>query len=327
MTKQIFSSLTFVILRQLSDGDFHSGEELARSLGYSRSSIWEALRNVDLLGIELYRVRGRGYRLAEPLSLLNTKQLTRELGVHSPWRIELVDMLPSTNTALLERAQYEDIHGQALVAELQTAGRGRLGRSWIAALGGSLTFSLGWRFSQGVAALSGLSLAIGVALVRALGAYTDQVQLKWPNDLLARNRKLGGILIEVNGDALGPSTAVIGIGINLHLTQTIRDKIDAPMIDLAELCAPPPARNKLLAAMLLELGKALEAYNKNGFTPFREEWHQHHALQNKQVNLRSPRGTIAQGKLIGVDHDAALLLDTPTGRQRYLSGELTLRTN
>ena len=130
----------------------------------------------------------------------------------------MVDQIGSTSTELLRRAQRRDIHGSVLAAEWQSAGRGRRGKSWTAVAGGSLTFSIGWRYEQGAGYLAGLSLAVGVAVVRALEAEgLPGVELKWPNDLVYKHLKVGGILVELNGDALGPSTVVVGVGLNVRL--------------------------------------------------------------------------------------------------------------
>ena len=164
----------------------------------------------------------------------------------------------------MRRAQRRDVHRTALAAEWQTAGRGRRGRTWTAVAGGSLTFSLGWKFEQGAGFLAGLSLAVGVAVVRALESegFKD-VALKWPNDLIHRHLKVGGILIELNGDALGPTTTVIGVGLNVRLPPSARKDIPVPVTDLASVAgrkAPPIDRNRLLAALLAELAAVLDLY-------------------------------------------------------------------
>src|SRR5690349_8979828 len=185
------------VLRMLADGEFHSGETLARALGVSRGTVSNAVRALSASGMDVYRVKARGYRLAEAVSLLDAAAITRHAGPASNrFHVEVLDVVDSTNTLLLRRAAGGARAGSVIAAEWQPAGRGRMDREWHAAIGGALTFSVLWRFSQGAAALAGLSLAVGVALSRAvanLGA--SDVQLKWPNDLLWRERKLGGVLI------------------------------------------------------------------------------------------------------------------------------------
>ena len=243
--------------------------------------------------------------------------------------IEVVDEIASTSTELLRRAQRKDIHATVLAAEWQTAGRGRRGRKWAAVAGGSLTFSIGWRFDQGAGYLAGLSLAVGVAVIRALEAEgLPGVELKWPNDLIYRHLKVGGILVELNGDALGPSTVVVGVGLNVRLPATVKRDIDQPVSDLTAVAgrgAAPIDRNRLLARVVAELASAFTAYADTGFPPFAAEWQRRHAYQGKPVNLLLPDGASVKGTVAGVDSAGALVLADGPRRARFLSGEISLR--
>ena len=321
------NALTFQALRLLADGEFRSGEEMARALGVSRASVWNALHGLDAAGVDLYRIRGRGYKLAAPLALLDHAIVARHLGAHAPrFAIEVLDVAESTNTLLLQRAQRGAPARTVIAAEWQTHGRGRRGRAWHSALGAALTFSLSWRFQQGVGFLAGLSLAVGVAASRALSSLgVRDAALKWPNDVLWRGRKLAGILIEVHGDMLGPSAAVIGIGLNCRLPDALRERIDQPATDLAEASGALPDRNRALAVMLLELERMLLTFSEDGFAPMRDEWHRHHVHQARTVQLVLPDGSAIDGVAAGVAEDGSLLLDTRSGRRRFHSGEVTLR--
>lgn len=318
---------TFDLLRLLSDASFHSGTALARELGATRAAVQLALRELEQLGLGLVCARGRGYRLAEAYEFLNEAALRCGLGAHAhEFRLELLDVCASTNTLLLERARSGAPSGSVLACELQSAGRGRRGNSWQSGLGGSLTFSLLWRFDQGAADLSGLSLAAGVAVARALAATgAADVQLKWPNDLLHAGRKLGGILIELHGGGLGASAAVIGIGLNVRLHASLRDAIAQAVTDVASISGQLPRRNRLLAATLIELAQVLEQFSAHGFAPLRQEWMVRHAHQGRSVTLSSGDGGTVTGKAVGVAEDGALLLETARGIERYVSGELSLR--
>jgi BirA family biotin operon repressor/biotin-[acetyl-CoA-carboxylase] ligase len=320
-------ALTFGLLRRLADGEFHSGTQLAAELGLSRARIWQVVRRCATQGVEVYRVPGRGYRLPAPLSMLNAAAIDRALGdAHHAWQVQLVDTAASTNTHLMQTALAADIHRTVVVAEMQTAGRGRLGRHWQSGLGASLTFSVGWRFAQGAGALGGLSLAVGVALVRAMKALGAQdVQLKWPNDLLHAGRKLGGILIEMQGDALGPSTVVIGVGLNVAFPPALVAQIDQPATDLVHAGIATRDRNLMFATLLRELGHALDEFAQEGFAAFRAEWQRNHAFQDAVVVLTRSGGTTLRGTAHGVDSQGALLLDTPQGREHVLSGDISLR--
>jgi BirA family biotin operon repressor/biotin-[acetyl-CoA-carboxylase] ligase len=320
-------SIRFDLLRLLSDAKLRSGSVLARELGATPAAVRLALRELESLGLGLVRVRGRGYRLAEPYDCLDAAAVRAQLGAQAHlFRLELLDACASTNTLLLERARGGAPLGSVIACELQSAGRGRRGNSWQSGLGGSLTFSLLWRFAQGAAGLSGLSLAAGVAVARALAAAgVEDVQLKWPNDLLHAGRKLGGILIELHGDAAGPSAAVIGIGLNLRLPASLRDAIAQAVTDVASISNEVPQRNRLLAATLIELAQVLEQFAGHGFAPLRQEWTARHAHQGKAVTLSSGDGNKVAGRAAGVAEDGALLVETARGVERFVSGELSLR--
>jgi len=319
--------LTWNVLERLVDGEFHSGETLARSLEVSRASVWNAIRDLEATGIEVYKVHGRGYRLSFPVTLLDRAAVERHLGTNAGrFALDIRHEVPSTNTLLLERAADGASSGTVLAAEWQAGGRGRLGRAWHAGVGEALTFSLLWRFTRGAGALSGLSLAVGVALARALAAAgAGGVALKWPNDIVRDDAKLAGILTELAGDALGPTAAVIGIGLNVRLSEATRARIGQPATDLESACGAVPDRNRLLAAVLVELGRVLDAFAKDGFAPLRAEWQRCHAHQGKRVALLMPDGTEQSGHARGVAEDGSFLLETRAGVKRYHSGEVTLR--
>ena len=256
--------------------------------------------------------------------------------------VRVVAETGSTNSDLLRDAATLP-SGSVLAAEHQTSGRGRRGRTWIAPPGGSLAFSLLWKFERDAAALPGLSLAVGVAVARALercgtaqtGAETQaasRVLLKWPNDLLVQQHggfaKLGGILIELAAAEAGRTPAVIGIGINIALGDAARD-IDQRVTDLAALGREETPRNAVLAFLLEELLIVLRTFERAGFAPLAAEWNARHAFNGKRVLLSSEHGPHAEGIALGADADGALLLDTGQGVagrvERIVSGEVSLR--
>ena len=216
--------------------------------------------------------------------------------------------------------------GSVIAAEWQTEGRGRRGRVWHATPGASLTFSLLWRFQQGAAALSGLSLAVGVAVARTLARLgVEGVGLKWPNDVMWHGCKLAGMLIEMQGEVTGPSAAVIGLGMNCRLPDALRDRIDQPVTDLAQIAGAAIDRNRLLAMLLIDLDRVLENFARAGFAPLRAEWQAQHVYQGRPVRLTLPDAGIIDGVASGVDEDGALLLETAGGVRRIHSGEVSLR--
>ena len=332
MTTGIVNTRTWQLLELLADGEFHSGEVLATRLGVSRASVFNALADVANFGVVLQRIRGRGYRLARPWQRLDKDEISRWLGEEAgQFEIEILPQAASSNTLLLQRAALAVANGGApsgsvLAVELQTAGRGRMGRTWHSGLGSSLTFSLLWRFDCGLNALSGLSLAAGVAQMRALKRLGAQgVQLKWPNDILTPQGKLGGVLIEAHGDMLGPSAVVIGIGLNCFLPDDLSRRIDQPASALDEVCAAMPTRNQLLAILLQELAAVLQQFGQSGFSALRNEWQQYHIHQDRPVQLHMPDGSVVSGVARGVSDSGELCLETEQGMRRFNSGEVGVR--
>jgi BirA family biotin operon repressor/biotin-[acetyl-CoA-carboxylase] ligase len=361
----VLTPIGFSLLRQLSDGAFHSGEDLAAKVGLTRARVSQVLKQAETAGLSLERIRGRGYRLLAAPDFLDAAAVRLALaefgarvakpGAPAPKpqpvvedeyafnvadrppvdftppaiAVEVVDQIDSTSSELLRRNQRRDIHGALLAAEWQNAGRGRRGRTWTAVAGGSLTFSMGWRFEQGAGFLAGLSLAVGVAVARALEKEGFAgIELKWPNDLIFRHHKLGGILVELNGDALGPSTVVVGVGLNVRLPREAKRDIAQAVTDLAAVAgrgAPPVDRNRLLARLTVELASMLTLYAGGGFAAFAAEWQQRHAYQGKPVKLILPDGAAVKGTVAGVDASGALVLADGPRRSRFLSGEISLR--
>ena len=319
--------LTFSILRLLSDGQFHSGEGLARQLDISRASVWNALKSIDDVGVSVHKVRGRGYCLAEPIQWVNKQLVLDALGQKSDiFDIEVYDVLASTNSLLMQKVNQDAKHGSCVVAELQTQGRGRRGRTWHADLGGALTFSLLWRFNHGAGGLSGLSLAIGVAILRALREIgLTNVALKWPNDVLHQYRKLAGILIELQGDVLGPSAVVIGIGLNLRLTDRTKESVDQAIGDIYSITGEIFDRNLLLATLLIHLADVLVLFESKGFSALREEWLASHAYQDRPVRMLMPGGEIQDGHVVDVSEDGSLIVNTRFGPKNFTNGEISLR--
>lgn len=317
------------VLRQLNAETFVSGDELGQCLGVSRATIHNRLNGLADLGLVVQRVPGRGYRLAHPVSWLDAELLAASLGP-AGFQVRLLDRVGSTNSLLLEWAQAGCEHRTLLATEWQTRGRGRRGRDWLAPLGGGLAFSLLWRFQQRpLAELGGLSLAVGVALARAVedlaeAAPVGGLGLKWPNDVLCQGAKLAGILIEVQGDALGPATTVIGIGLNVHLSRTARASLDQPVTDLADLLGYTPDRNRVLTQVARRLDVTLGQFEAEGFAPLRQEWQSRNVHQGCPVRIAGYQTDVV-GHVLGVDTDGALLLDTQAGVRRILSGEVSLR--
>lgn len=326
------NKLAFPILAVLADGKFHSGEALAQRFGVTRATVYNAIQSVEALGITVFSVRGRGYRLPKAVTLLDVDAIVQACGEYASWfHVQVLAQVDSTNRYLMQESARGIAHGTCVAAHIQTAGRGRRGRTWLSQLGGSLTFSLLWRFQCGAAGLSGLSLVVGLALVRALHSLgLAEIQLKWPNDLLVQHQgqwhKLGGILIELQGDMEGPSAAVIGIGLNLEIASEMRQNIDQPVLGMNALSAQALDPNVLLGRCLSQLAIHLTQFAEQGFAYFQHEWTAVHAFHQQPVNLLLANGQTVPGQVLGVAEEGSLLVETAAGQQRFNAGEISVRS-
>lgn len=317
----------FPILRRLSDGAFHSGQALAIEFQLSRASVFNVLNQAEAMGLTIHAVRGRGYRIPQPVEWLDGGVAATHLDdVSQAYDVRILDSVDSTNSALITAALNGAPDGTVLCAEHQHAGKGRRGRSWHAALGGSLTFSVLWRFDRGLQAMAGLSLAVGLAVARAVNRHSlHPARLKWPNDVLVGYRKLAGILVEVQGDMDGAAFAVVGIGLNVRLNEAQRDAIDQAVVDLAEM-GVMIGRNQLLADCLQELHAVMTTFRQHGFAALRAEWMALDAYAGKDVALLLPNTRGVQGVAAGVDDTGAFLLrDQHAVLNAYNGGEISLR--
>lgn len=312
------------LLRLLADGAFHSGTALGTALGISRTAVWKALDGIATLGIDIERAPRRGYRVPGGIDLHDGERIRAALA--PPARtllaeLQVVTVTESTNEVAKGFAPTPG-RGSCCLAEYQTGGRGRLGRTWVSPFARNLYCSLAWEFDGGIAALEGLSLAVGVAVRRALaGLGAADVRLKWPNDLLRDGRKLGGILVEVTGDPEGRCRAVIGIGVNVAMPAAATDAIDQPWSDLAGLGV---SRDALAAAVLTELLPLLRDFPATGFAAHRAEWEasDHYRDRLVAISIGSNR---REGIARGVNERGALALECADGWQWFSGGEVSLR--
>jgi BirA family transcriptional regulator, biotin operon repressor / biotin---[acetyl-CoA-carboxylase] ligase len=319
--------LLFPVLRRLSDGAFHSGQDLAREFQISRASIFNVLNQAETMGLTIHAVRGRGYRVPSPVEWLDETVVATHLGETSRvYDVRMHDSVDSTNNALMKAALMGAPDGTVICAEHQQAGKGRRGRQWHAVLGGSLTFSVLCRFDKGLQALVGLSLAVGMAIAQAVNRHSrHQAKLKWPNDVLVDYRKLAGILVEVQGDMDGEAFAVVGIGLNVRLGDAQRDAVDQAVVDLAEM-GVTVGRNQLLAVCLQELHTTLSVFRQAGFAALRENWMALDAYADRAVVLQLPDARGVQGVASGVDATGAFLLrDHEDEIHAYSGGDISLR--
>lgn len=316
------------LLTILADGHFHSGESLGQSLGISRAAVWKHLQALKGRGIEIHSVPGKGYRLTDSIELLSEPQIRAALSPLARARLrglELCQRIDSTNSELRRRAA--DLpSGVVCLAEEQSAGRGRHNRAWSSPYARNLYLSLLWRFDAGPDALSGLSLAVGVAVLRALVQMgASGIGLKWPNDLLWRGAKCAGILIEMSGESCGNCSVVIGIGVNVDMPEELGAAIDQPWIDLKTICERRVSRNRLAGAIISQLIEVLDEFEAAGIAPLMEEWRQRDVVCGEPVVIATAHGEEA-GIARGIDPSGALLVEGGNGIKRYRSGDVSLRT-
>lgn len=321
-------STRYQLISLLSDGQFHSGATLGQQLGIGRSAIWKHVQALDSRGLDVFSVRGKGYKLASPIELLDYEKIRSQLTSHALARLDYIDILDevdSTNDYLKARLNFLNPgRGHACMAEMQSAGRGRRGRRWISPYGTNLYLSLGWHLDQLNSAIGGLSLATAVAVVRALTtAGIKGLGLKWPNDIFLNDGKLAGILIDLVGESGGSYRVVIGIGVNTRLPHTAAREIDQPWSDLVSV-GMQVDRNYIASMILNELVDALEVFSVKGLDAFIDDWMQFDMIATKHVQLHQGEQLIS-GVAKGIDANGALLIEYNGSVKSFHAGEVSVR--
>jgi len=319
------------VFQRLDDREFRSGEALAAELHVTRAAVWKAVEQLRELGVALDAQTNKGYRLAAGIGALDAERIEAQLPAQVRTRIDALRVewtIESTNTSLLESPPPPAGRAAVVLAEHQTGGRGRRGRSWIAPPGGAICLSVAWQYADLPADLSAVSLVVGLSVVAALDELgIGGAQLKWPNDVVTDSGKLGGILLEMRAEAGGPVHLVIGIGLNVLLDESARAAVGATgnvADDLHAHRQPAPDRNAVVAALLSRLVPALEEFPRQGLTPHLVHWNERDALRDHEVRVEN-LGEVTRGMARGIDAHGALLVETPGGLQRFISGEVSVR--
>lgn len=307
------------LLKLLKDGRFHSGQALGAALGISRSAVWKQLQNLESdLNLSIHKVRGRGYQLAAPLELLELDQLAA-----GPWPVTVHHSIDSTNAEALRSIERGVTAPFVIVAERQTAGRGRRGRKWVSPFAENIYYSLVLRMDGGMRQLEGLSLVVGLAVLSALrGLGISNAGLKWPNDVLVANKKIAGILLELVGDPADVCHVVLGIGINVNMK--LAKEVDQAWTSLALESGAAINRNVLVSALNESLLKYLELHEAMGFSAIQAEWEQNHLWQGREVSLIAGVHQV-DGTVIGIDQQGALRMSVDGEEKVFSGGELSLR--
>ena len=314
------------LIKQLALGEFVSGQLIGEQLGISRAAISKHVRGLNEMGLDIFRVTGKGYRLAKPLVLLDKAEIIRQISPDSV--VPIVDVhgiIDSTNSYLQRRIPHQVKQGQVCVAEYQDAGRGRRGRQWVSPFGSHIYMSMYWCLEQGISAAMGLSVVTALAVSDAIKkCYQVDVELKWPNDIYVGGKKLAGILIDLEGQALEASHSVIGIGVNINMPVQAAENIDQPWTDLQSNTAIKIDRNQLLASIISCLQVRLKQHKESGIVTMLDDWFKHDVYLNKPVKLiTGEKETL--GICRGINNQGALLLEVDGQVKPIYGGEVSLR--
>jgi len=314
----------------LKDGEFHSGEQLGKTLGVTRSAVWKLIKQLSTWDLEIESVTNKGYRIPGGLTLLSKEKILSFLSFDQQARlekIEILDNIPSTNDYLLHSLQARPNKNYACFAEKQTHGKGRRGRTWIAPFAKNIYLSVLWRFPQDPSALSGLSLAIAVSIIETLKHYTttQELGIKWPNDVLYKNHKLAGILVELAGESNDNCSAVIGVGLNVDMPNASHQYITQPWADLQNMTQTIVDRNEVAGLLLSHLVNTLILFQNQGFHAFTEKWQTLDLTLGKPISLTNSASEKLQGIGRGINEQGHFLLETPCGIKSFSSGEVSIR--
>ncbi|NWB88853.1 bifunctional biotin--[acetyl-CoA-carboxylase] ligase/biotin operon repressor BirA [Pseudomonas gingeri] len=311
------------LLKLLKDGRFHSGQALGAALGVSRSAVWKQLQQLEAeFGLVIHKVRGRGYQLANPLVLLGEQEIVAAKPSPS-WPVHVYDTIDSTNAEALRLMEKGAAAPFIVVAERQTAGRGRRGRHWVSPFAENIYYSLLLRIEGGMRQLEGLSLVVGLAVLSALRELgIARAGLKWPNDVLVDNKKIAGILLELVGDPADVCHVVLGVGINVNMQ--VAEQVDQLWTSARLETGRSIDRNELIASLGEKLRFYLEWHQSSGFAAIQAEWEQNHLWQGRKVALVAGVSQV-EGIVLGIDQQGALRLQVDGVEKVFSGGELSLR--
>ena len=323
------SDLHGIILEILQDGEFHMKKSFGAGLAISSDQIDEVLHELQASGLVLISPEGLGYRLSDSVELLSRTAIFDYLSTVDPrpnCRLKILSVVDSTNRYAREQAANHASSGLVVLAEKQTAGRGRRGKVWVSPLASNIYMSVVWDFSGAGDTLKGLSLAIGVAVRRALLKLgVADIKLKWPNDVFVNGKKLGGILLEMIGDPSAECSVIVGIGINVLMSESSAEAIDQDWTDLQKASSVTISRNELVACLITETFEVLGNFQRTGFSVYRAEWQSADLLKNQSGTISKDRESVS-GIVLGVDNSGSLRMRLSDGEeQRFIGGELSLR--
>ncbi|MFV1982632.1 MAG: bifunctional biotin--[acetyl-CoA-carboxylase] ligase/biotin operon repressor BirA [Thiohalomonadales bacterium] len=321
------------LFKILSDGQFHSGTDLGAQLFCSRSAIWKAINALKKdYSVTIYSVRGRGYCLSNSIELLDVDLIKNSLSDNSRKIINKMDVffnIDSTNDYLIAETKlnkYNKSICQVCLAEFQSKGKGRRGKTWVSPMSGNLYCSLSWNFNKSFQELAGLSIAISVGIARMLEQMGVQgIELKWPNDILWQGKKLLGVLLEMHGETSGPCTTIIGIGLNFNMSNSNVD-INQPWCDLNSILKKLPSRNEFSAKVIDNLITTIQLFESGGLAVFLESWNYYDVIQDKPIVIQKS-DSFEHGVARGIDYTGALLVEQNGKVTPLYSGDVSIRLN
>ena len=319
------------LLKILADGKYHSGADIGQQLNVSRAAIWKVIQKLEsTLGLSIYAVKGKGYRLQQPLELLSKDTIIKNVSNKTAEALKQFDVLfdvDSTNRYLTNKSIEGATSPYLVLAEQQTKGQGRRGRDWVSPFGVNLYLSLLWRFQVGPAQLGCLGLVIAVALVHALGKLgIKDAGVKWPNDIYWQDKKLAGILLEMRGEVSGPSAVVIGVGANIAMpidNKALTDSIDQPWVDIETIIQTKVERNRFVAFVIDELFDVLSIFPQQQ-KELLNKWQEMDVLKGQQIEVHFPDKVIV-GEALGINQDGALRVKHNGKEMICHSGEVSIR--
>ncbi|GAA5132827.1 bifunctional biotin--[acetyl-CoA-carboxylase] ligase/biotin operon repressor BirA [Thalassotalea piscium] len=314
------------LIRELAAGKFVSGQLIGESLGISRAAVSKQIASLNEIGFDIFSVTGKGYRLAQPIALVDKTKVLAALSTKAlASKVEVHCLIDSTNNFLLRRLPDHIKQGQVCIAEHQSAGRGRRGKEWVSPFGSHVYMSMYWYLEQGMSAAMGLSVVAAIAISDAIESlYQIKVQLKWPNDIYINEKKLAGILIDLEGQALEPSHCVIGLGVNVSMPEQASSKIDQPWTDLQTHVSTPVDRNILIAEIISKLTERLHEHQEHGIVKMLDQWFKLDLYLNKPVKLVAGE-KVTYGLCRGINTQGALLLEVERQIKPVYGGEVSLR--
>jgi len=310
-----------LLIDALAKEGFHSGQALAKEFSMSRAGISKWINKLRDAGYDIHSVPGKGYCFAPYVQPLDTDKIKAQLKGKASCIINRETGSTNEDVKRFFRANL----GNRVFAttEKQTQGRGRRGRVWHSPYAQNIYFSLGLKLDLAISELSGLSIVVGLAIADLLKQKSIPIQLKWPNDIYLEGKKLGGILVELEGAFEPPCNVIIGVGLNINMPQQDQ-QIDQAWHCLSEFSGQVINRTELLIELYQQLTTYITEFCEHGMSQFADKWSQYDLYYHQPVQLMSGE-QVQTGTNLGINEQGGLRLQTETGEVQINGGEISLR--